>query len=290
MAHVIVLGNEKGGSGKSTTAMHLITALVRAGHSVGALDLDLRQQSLFRYLDNRADYMRRRGITLPMPRRVKLAASALDSRTRAEAEEGSRFESAIADLASDCTYIVIDCPGADSVYARLAHAVADTLVTPLNDSLIDLDLLARLDPVTGRVRGPSVYAEMVWKARQARAASGRTPIDWVVLRNRMSTLDARNKRRVAGALAELAPRIGFRLLPGFSERVVFRELFLSGLTLLDLKDTDPQAMTMSNVAARQEVRELVRSLDLGEGGEAPAFRTMGKSRPSGHRKARITAA
>lgn len=290
MAHVIVLGNEKGGSGKSTTAMHLITALVRAGHSVGALDLDLRQQSLFRYLDNRADYMRRRGITLPMPRRVKLAASALDSRTRAEAEEGSRFESAIADLASDCTYIVIDCPGADSVYARLAHAVADTLVTPLNDSLIDLDLLARLDPVTGRVRGPSVYAEMVWKARQARAATGRTPIDWVVLRNRMSTLDARNKRRVAGALAELAPRIGFRLLPGFSERVVFRELFLSGLTLLDLKDTDPQAMTMSNVAARQEVRELVRSLDLGEGGEAPAFRTMGKSRPSEHRKARITAA
>ena len=87
-------------------------------------------------------------------------------------------------------------------------------------------------------------------------------MDWVVLRNRMATLDARNKRRVAAALDELAPRIGFRLVPGFSERVVFRELFLSGLTLLDLRDTDPQAMTMSNIAARQEVRDLLRALDL----------------------------
>ena len=51
-AHVIVLGNEKGGSGKSTTAMQLFVALARAGHRVGALDLDFRQQSFFRYLDN----------------------------------------------------------------------------------------------------------------------------------------------------------------------------------------------------------------------------------------------
>lgn len=289
MTHVIVMGNEKGGSGKSTTAMHLITALVRSGHRVGALDLDLRQQSLFRYLDNREDYMRRKGITLPMPRRLGLAASDLDSKAEAEAEEQSRFEEAVEDLRSDCAYIVIDCPGSCSAYARLAHAVADTLITPMNDSLVDFDLLARLDPATGRVRGPSVYAEMVWKARQARAAAGRIPTDWVVLRNRMSTLDARNKRRVAGALAELAPRIGFRLLPGFSERVVFRELFLSGLTLLDLKETDAPAMTMSNIAARQEVRELVKALDLGEGNGAAAF-TMGESRPSEHRRLGTAAA
>ena len=132
----------------------------------------------------------------------------------------------------------------------------------MNDSLVDFDMLARLDPASGAIKGPSVYSEMVWKARQARAGSGRRPMDWVVLRNRMATLDARNKRRVATALDELARRIGFRLIPGFSERVVFRELFLSGLTLLDLRDTDPQAMTMSNIAARQEVRDLVRALDL----------------------------
>ena len=261
MARLIVMGNEKGGSGKSTTAMHLITALVRAGHSVGALDLDLRQKSLFRYLDNRQDYMRRHDILLPMPRRVVLEASTLDSRTEAESEDEQRFAAALAEL-SAADYIVVDCPGSYSTYSRLAHASADTLITPMNDSLVDFDMLARLEPASGHVKGPSVYSEMVWKARQARAGTGRRPMDWVVLRNRMATLDARNKRRVAGALDELARRIGFRLIPGFSERVVFRELFLSGLTLLDLRDADPQAMSMSNIAARQEVRDLVRALDL----------------------------
>lgn len=261
MAQLIVLGNEKGGSGKSTTAMHLVTALVRAGHTVGALDLDLRQQSLFRYLDNRQDYMRRRDIQLPMPRRVVLAPSARDSRAEAAAEEQERFDAALAEL-SGCDCVVVDCPGSFSHYSRLAHAAADTLITPMNDSLVDFDMLARLDPANGRIKGPSVYSEMVWKARQVRAATGRRSIDWVVLRNRMAMLDARNKRRVASALTELAKRIGFRLAPGFSERVIFRELFLSGLTLLDLRDADPQMMTMSNIAARQEVRDLVRALDL----------------------------
>ena len=261
MARLIVMGNEKGGSGKSTTAMHLITALVRAGHAIGALDLDLRQKSLFRYLDNRQDYMRRRELELPMPRRIALEPSGYDSRTEAEAQEGERFQAALAEL-SDCDYIVVDCPGSYSTYSRLAHAAADTLITPMNDSLVDFDMLARLDPATGKIKGPSVYSEMVWKARQARCAGGRRPMDWVVLRNRMATLDARNKRRVASALEALARRIGFRLVPGFSERVVFRELFLSGLTLLDLRDTDPQAMSMSNIAARQEVRDLVRALEL----------------------------
>jgi chromosome partitioning protein len=262
MAHVIVMGNEKGGSGKSTTAMHMITALARAGHAVGAIDLDLRQESLFRYLDNREDYMRRHGIELPMPKRRRLAPSQADSRAAALAEEKASFDAAIAELSETCAFIVIDCPGSSTGYSQMSHAIADTLVTPMNDSLVDFDMLARLDPATGRVRGPSLYSEMVWKARQARAANGRAPMDWVVLRNRMANLDARNKRRVGTALGELARRIGFRLVPGFSERVVFREMFLSGLTLLDLKETDQIAMTMSNIAARHEVRDLLRALDL----------------------------
>ncbi len=261
MAHVIVLGNEKGGSGKSTTAMHLVTALAREGHSIGAMDLDLRQTSLFRYLDNRTDYMRRHGMTLPMPRRLALAPSTIDSKAEAEVEERARFEAAMGELGA-CDYIVIDCPGSYSTYSRLAHAAADTLITPMNDSLVDFDMLARIDPGTGRVLGPSVYSEMVWRARQERCSAGRRPTDWVVLRNRLATIEARNKRRVAAALEELAARIGFRLLPGFSERVIFRELFLSGLTLLDLRTDDPMAATMSNIAARQEVRDLVRMLEL----------------------------
>jgi chromosome partitioning protein len=261
MTHVIVMGNEKGGSGKSTTAMHVLTALARTGHTVGAIDLDLRQQSLFRYLDNRADYIRRHGVELPMPRRAQPAPSTSDSRAEAEAEDQVRFDSALAEL-GDCDFVLIDCPGSHTGFARMAHEIADTLITPMNDSLVDFDLLARLDPATGRIKGPSVYSEMVWKARQARASRGRRPMDWLVLRNRMAALDARNKRRVGVALGELASRIGFRLVPGFSERVIFRELFLSGLTLLDLKETDPAAMTMSNIAARQEMRDLMRALSL----------------------------
>jgi chromosome partitioning protein len=262
MAHVIVMGNEKGGSGKSTTAMHVITALAREGLAVGAMDLDLRQQSLFRYLDNRGDYARRHGIDLPVPRRAQPRPSDADSRAEADAEDQARFDAAIAELAGDCDVILIDCPGSHTGFSRMAHAIADTLVTPMNDSLVDFDMLARLDPETGRIKGPSVYSEMVWKARQARAAARRKPMDWIVVRNRMAALDARNKRRVGVALGDLASRIGFRLAPGFSERVIFRELFLSGLTLLDLREADPQAMTMSNIAARQEVRELMRALDL----------------------------
>jgi len=270
MPHIIVMGNEKGGSGKSTSAMHVITALAREGRAVGAIDLDLRQQSLFRYLDNRADYCRRHRMDLPTPRRAQPVPSAADSRAEAEREDQARFDAVIADLSTDCEVILIDCPGSHTGFARMAHAIADTLITPMNDSLVDFDLLARLDPETGDIKGPSIYSEMVWQARQARAATGRRQMDWVVLRNRMAALDARNKRRVGAALEKLATRIGFRLVPGFSERVIFRELFLSGLTLIDLKETDPAAMTMSNIAARQELRDLMRSLDLPEAAGAAA--------------------
>lgn len=262
MAHIIVLGNEKGGSGKSTTAMHIMSALSRSGHKVGVLDLDLRQQSFFRYIDNRATYCTAHNIDLPMPVRYALELSKEDSQKAAQAEEEARFADALTTLDATCAFILIDCPGAHTRYAQMAHAVADTLITPMNDSLIDFDLLARLDPATGKILGPSIYAEMVWDARQLRSSAGLKPVDWVVLRNRMATLNAHNKRKVGTALQELSSRIGFRLVPGFSERVIFRELFLNGLTLLDLKDVGEIKMTMSNIAARQEVRDLISALNL----------------------------
>ncbi|HEU0223105.1 MAG TPA: division plane positioning ATPase MipZ, partial [Paracoccaceae bacterium] len=180
----------------------------------------------------------------------------------AQAEEERRFGGALDEMHRTCDFVVIDCPGAHTRYAQMAHSAADTLITPMNDSLIDFDLLARVDPATGRVVGPSIYSEMVWKSRQARARAGLRAVDWVVLRNRVSMLEARNKRRVGAAMENLARRIGFRIVPGFSERVVFRELFLSGLTLLDLKEAGEESLNLSKVAARQEVRELVRALNL----------------------------
>ncbi|MEL6235788.1 MAG: division plane positioning ATPase MipZ [Pseudomonadota bacterium] len=262
MAHIIVMGNEKGGSGKSTTAMHVFTALTKAGKRVGAIDLDMRQRSFFRYLENRSEFNARKGLDLVMPHQIRLETSDLDSVEAAQRDEEGRFADALAEMDRMSDFLIIDCPGAHTRYAQMAHAAADTLITPMNDSLIDFDLLARLDPGTGKVLGPSIYAEMVWKSRQLRARAGLKPVDWVVMRNRVAMLEARNKRRVGSALTNLAKRIGFRVVPGFSERVVFRELFLSGLTLLDLRDAGEAGLSMSRVAARQEVRDLMRGLEL----------------------------
>ncbi|MEM9141030.1 MAG: division plane positioning ATPase MipZ [Pseudomonadota bacterium] len=260
--HVIVLGNEKGGSGKSTTAMHLFVALARQGHRIGAIDLDSRQLSFFRYLDNRAAFGERSDSRPVMPEMAAVEPSAATNRDDAAAEDRANLDAAIQHLGQTCRFVIIDTPGAATALSTAAHAAADTLITPMNDSLIDFDLLGRMDPRTGKVAGPSVYAEMVWSARQARAAEGRAPTDWVVLRNRMSTLESRNKRRVGGALKDLSRRIGFRVIPGFSERVIFRELFLNGLTLLDLKQGGLITLTLSHVAARQELRDMIKALNL----------------------------
>jgi chromosome partitioning protein len=264
--HVVVLGNEKGGSGKSTTAMHLVVALLREGYKVGSLDLDARQGSLSRFVANRAE----NGLDLPTSHHVRLEQSALDSVAAAREDEKQRFDATLGQMAG-CDFVVIDTPGSDSNLSRLGHARADTLVTPLNDSFLDLDLLARVDSQGQKIRGPSTYAEMVWEQKKCRALSDGGSIDWIVMRNRLASLDARNKRRIGKLVGELARRIGFRLAPGFSERVVFRELFPRGLTLLDLADAGT-ALTLSHVAARQELRGLLDVIGLpkpeeGEGAE-----------------------
>ena len=262
-AHVIVLGNEKGGTGKSTTAMHLAVALTRMGHPVGLIDLDSRQQSLARYVENRGQWVRNTGIPLPIPEVHVVPRSTLESVRDIEADERQRFTQTVADLSARCHFIIIDSPGSDSHLSRLGHSIADTLITPLNDSFVDFDLLARVDPNTLAVLSPSLYSEMVWDARKKRALDRRKPIDWVVMRNRLSNLDAKNKRRLSELLDTLSTRIGFRVAPGFGERVIYRELFLLGLTLLDLPDAKTQVkMTMSHLAARQEVRDLIAVLNL----------------------------
>ncbi len=262
MAHIIVVGNEKGGSGKSTTCMHVATALVRMGHKVGALDLDLRQRSFGRYVENRRAFARKEGVDLPMPDYRDLPEIDQASLGAGENVYDRRLSAAVAGLEKDAEFIIIDCPGSHTRLSQVAHSLADTLITPLNDSFIDFDLLARVDPDTSRVIGPSIYSEMVWNARQLRARAGLPPIDWIVLRNRLGAQQMHNKRKVGGALEQLSKRIGFRVAPGFSERVIFRELFPRGLTLLDLRDIGVERLNISNVAARQEVRDLMRELRL----------------------------
>ncbi|HTU56674.1 MAG TPA: division plane positioning ATPase MipZ [Acetobacteraceae bacterium] len=260
-ATLIVLGNEKGGSGKSTTAMHLIVGLLRDGYRVGAIDLDARQATLAGYIAARETFVRTKGVTLPVPRVLTVGRSEEDSRTAAEADERARFDAALAELSRECEIVVIDCPGSDTFLSRLGHAHADTLVTPINDSFIDFAMLAKVDPDNRDVVHPSIYSEMVWQARKARFARDRGRIDWIVMRNRLGAVAARNKRDVGASLETLAKRIGFRTVKGFGERVIFRELFLQGLTLMDVREAGIGiALGMSHVAARAEVRALIGAI------------------------------
>ncbi|MBI1417575.1 MAG: AAA family ATPase [Limimaricola sp.] len=262
MAHIIVVGNEKGGAGKSTVSMHVATALARIGKSVGVLDLDLRQKTLARYMSNRTNFMAAEGLDLPSPTYLDLPE--IDSAALQPGENvyDHRLSAAVAGLESESDFILIDCPGSHTRLSQVAHSLADTLISPLNDSFIDFDLLAHIDTDGEKILGPSVYAEMVWNARQLRAQAGLQPIDWVVVRNRLGAQNMVNKQKMESALNRLSRRIGFRVAPGFNERVIFRELFPRGLTLLDLRDIGVAQLNISNVAARQELRDLIKALNL----------------------------
>ncbi len=251
--HVIVFANEKGGTGKSTTAVHVAIALAARGHRVAALDLDHRQRTLGRYLDNRAATVKRTGRDLPMP--VHATHDGVSE---------TRFEELFGALVAGADYFVIDTPGRDDPFARTAAQRADTLVTPMNDSFVDFDLIGQVDPETFKVTRPSFYSELIWETRKIRAKADGSTIDWVVLRNRLQHIEARNMRRVSDALGQLAKRVGFRIIPGLGERVIYRELFPAGLTMIDSKEFG--SMGLAHVAARQELREMMAALALPDAG------------------------
>ena len=251
--HFLVFANEKGGTGKSTTAVHSAVALAAQGRKVSALDLDTRQRTLGRYLDNRADTMKRLQLDLPMPAYATFDPNRDDT-----------LDAVIDRLADGMDVMVIDTPGRDDPFSRAAMVRADTLVTPINDSFVVLDLIGEVDAETYRVRRPSFYAELVWNSRTQRAKTRGMSVDWVVLRNRMQHIEARNMRRVGDALGELSRRVGFRIIPGLHERVIYRELFPKGLTLLDLQHLGQ--VGLSHIAARQELREMIAGFALPDSG------------------------
>ena len=261
-SHVIVLGNEKGGSGKSTVAMHLIVALLKGGFSVASIDLDAGQGTLSRYVENRGAYVKRTGRALGLPEHRRIFPSDESDRETAERAERAALEAALSEQ-SGKDFVVVDTAGSDSFLSRLGLEYADILITPMNDSFLDLDLLARIDTENHEILSLSSYARMIQKLRRERTASGRPASDWIVMRNRLTHVDAHSKRQMAELLHVLSRRLQFSVTPGFGERVIFRELFLKGLTLLDLRSDAPDiALTMSHVAARQEIRELLQAIPL----------------------------
>ena len=255
---VIVVANEKGGSGKSTVAIHLAIALLRSGQSVATIDLDAMQRSFTHYIDNRLAWSRQRGLDLPTPTHVCLEKD----REEAEHSRGAAFLSTLGTLAEQHNTIVIDTPGHDSEVARLALTLADSLLTPLNDSFVDLDSLGSVDPETFRISAVSHYARVVEDARALRRQQGKPDTDWIVLRNRLSILNSRNKRFVGDALHELSLRLGFRCIEGLAERVIFREFYPRGVTAADALDerTLGTRPSMSHVTAQLEVQGLLAAL------------------------------
>ena len=257
---VIVVGNEKGGSGKSTVAIHLAVALLKAGQSVATIDLDARQRSFTHYVDNRLAWGRQCGKPLPSPTHVCFD----EEEDFVQNEDAARvaFVSTLQGLAANHDTVVIDTPGHNHVLARLAHAMADTLVTPLNDSFVDLDVLGSVEPDNFTVSGTSHYAHMVEEARRERRLAGKADLDWIVLRNRLSSLPSRNKRFVGEALADLAQQLGFRCVEGLAERVIYREFYPRGLTAIDDLDaiTLGTRPTLSHATAQLEVQGLLAAL------------------------------
>lgn len=257
-AHLIVLGNEKGGTGKSTLAMHIVVGLMDAGRKVAVIDLDARQKSITRYIQNRQTFMVNGGAKVVVPEVSIIAQSEAEMlRDREKADQNS-LQKALGLYKNSVDYIVIDCPGNDTYLSRIAHALADTLVTPLNDSFIDLDLLGEVSPLNFQLSKLSCYSEMVWESRKYRSASGKPPIDWVVVRTRLSSLNSRNNKRVHNVLEALQKRLMFRYVHGLYERAIYKELFPNGLTILDLE----KVTSLSHVVARQEVRSLIDNLNL----------------------------
>lgn len=263
-AHVIVVGNEKGGSGKSTTAFHLAIQLLHLGYRVATIDVDSRQQTFTHLVRNRRAYAQAHGVKLLTPRHYHLPAAWGDSVTENHKAEFDVFRRAVGEVEDSVDFLIIDTPGFDTNMTRLAHSLASTLVTPVNDSLIDLNVLARIDAETGQPIETSHYSRLVQRARSERLSLDGSTIDWVLVRNRISMLSSRNSRQVHQTLEGIATRFGCRVANGIGERVIFRSLFASGLTVFDGVDGEAGSETtaLSHVSARQEYRNLVVALNL----------------------------
>src|SRR3954470_13953463 len=111
-AHVVVLGNEKGGSGKSTTALHITIALLKAGQRVATIDLDCRQQSFTRYIGNRRSWAQRTGLDLELPAHRCIELGDTMQIAENEAFEFRQFMDAVTTVERTFDFIVIDTPGA----------------------------------------------------------------------------------------------------------------------------------------------------------------------------------
>jgi chromosome partitioning protein len=261
--HVVVIGNHKGGCGKSTVAMHLIVSLLKEKRRVASFDLDLTQQTLTRYIENRTEWARLHDAALEVPDHYTVAEPSVTA-PHPDATDATLFTSTLAALPAGFDFVVIDTPSGENHLSLLAHALADTLITPINDSFVDLDVIGTMAPSSEFKPRRSRYSEMVAMAGERRSLVSSRPTDWVVVRNRLPRLMSRNQRQVAQMLEMMAPELGFRVARGLSDRVIYREFFPVGLTAFDPLDESRLGLkaNLAHVMARSEVRELMQDIGV----------------------------
>ena len=253
-AHTIVISDEKGGTGKSTISMHLAVKLMQEGFKVATIDLDGRQGTLSQYLNNRKLFCFKNDIKLPIPEHFRFAPTEDYAHIQ---EHAACVEMQIKSLLPLYDAIIIDTPGNKNYLFELGHKFADTLITPIGDSLIDLNSISEVDISTGKAGKPGVYANYIWEVKKALAAQGKNYLNWIVVGNKISSTKSNNKILVFEYLEKLAKLYGFRFCEGFKDRVIYKELFLEGLTVLDLQNEKlKRRITLSHVAAKREIKAL----------------------------------
>lgn len=253
-AHVIVVSNEKGGTGKSTISMHLAIKLMQEGFNVAVLDLDGRQGTLSKYIENRTNYCQKNNVNLPIPEYFRFS---LEPNPYLIPSSREKVAFQIYELSFKFDAIIIDTPGTKNYLFEEAHKYADTLITPISDSMVDLNILADIDYAEERITTPGPYANFVWDIKKYLAAQGKPYLNWIVVGNKFSNINSRNKSLVFKFLNSMSRLYGFRFLEGLRDRTIYKELFLEGLTVLDM--SHPQLklrMSISHLAAKQEIRRL----------------------------------
>lgn len=250
-AHIIVIGNEKGGTGKSTIAMNLAIKLLLENFKIAVIDLDGRQSSLTKYIANRRQFSEKNNLSLPLPLHYVFEPLKDESNTQ-------EIKDLIEELSTRCDAIIIDIPGSKNYLFDLAHQYPHTLITPIGDSLIDLSVIADINPENGEVVSTGHYSEYVWEVKKQRASKNLPYLNWIICGNKISPIRSKNRNIVFDKLEELSKLYGFRFTEGLKDRVIYKELFLDGLTVLDLNNPKlNRRMTVSHLAAKMELNALV---------------------------------
>ena len=257
MGKVVVFGNEKGGSGKTTTAFHIAIILTKAGKKILAIDIDIRQKSFTRYLDNRNKTIERDKLPLQLPYIMSIS----DELIKSVDKDSSELKNIIDQKRQEYDFIIVDTPGHYNALSKAVHEQADIIITPINDSFLDVDLLGQVNNQHYTDLKAGVYSNMIFECKKKRALIDKKEIEWYVIRNRISSTTTNNMQNIEEAINKLSSKYGFKVISGFGDRVIFKELFLDGLTLSDARTSPKVKINLSTVAARNELREIVKAIE-----------------------------